>query len=86
MTRRVLTAMGSATAVAAAVGTCLLLSPAPQAQAGTICNADKTSCVTFGKGSISATSGGNNALVDFVNNMACGTPAGGTQQCKPIFP
>jgi hypothetical protein len=32
MTRRVLTAMGSATAVAAVVGGCLLLGPTPQAQ------------------------------------------------------
>jgi hypothetical protein len=33
MTRRVLTTIGSAAAVATAVGTCLLLAPTPQAQA-----------------------------------------------------
>src|SRR2546421_11934036 len=33
MTRRVLTTIGSATAVATAVGACLLLGPTPQAQA-----------------------------------------------------
>jgi hypothetical protein len=51
MTRRVLTALGSATAV----GACLLLGPTPQARAD-ICSG--TNCVHFGpNGSISATSG-----------------------------
>jgi hypothetical protein len=85
MTRRALTTMGSATAIAAMVGGCLMLGPTPQAQAGTICDSSSR-CVTFGSGSITATSGGNKAVVDFMNNLACATPAGGMQQCKPIFP
>jgi len=63
MTRRVLTAMGSATAVAAAVGTCLLLSPAPQAQAASspLCSIDTSTntknCVSYNSktGSLTAT-------------------------------
>ncbi|HYZ38770.1 MAG TPA: hypothetical protein VE673_18980 [Pseudonocardiaceae bacterium] len=51
--------MGSATAVTAVVGGCLLLGPTPQAQAADICstNSDGTkSCVKFGSNvSFSAT-------------------------------
>jgi hypothetical protein len=83
MTRRVLTAMGSATTVAAVVGGCLLLGPTPQAQAGTICDSSGR-CVTFGSGSISATSNGNTASVDFLTRMACAIPAVGMPQCKPF--
>lgn len=82
MTRRVLTAMGSATAIAAMVGGCLLLSPTPQAQAGTICNSTKTSCVTFGGGSISATktdtSGTSTALFSFSPFCVAGSSPSGS--------
>ena len=81
MTRRALTSIGSATAVATAVGACLLLGPSPQAQASTICNSSG-SCVTFGTGSISATSNGNTASVNFITRMACAIPAVGMQQCS----
>lgn len=54
MTRRVLTTIGSAAAVATAVGTCLLLAPTPQAQAD-ICSG--TNCVIFGPTGITAKSG-----------------------------
>lgn len=47
MTRRVLTAIGSVTAVAAAVGTCLLLGPTPQAQADTISGSSGSSSGTI---------------------------------------
>jgi len=52
MTRRVLTTIGSATAVATAVGACLLLGPAPQAQAttGRLCDPKTGNCVTFTQG------------------------------------
>jgi hypothetical protein len=77
MTRRTLTTMGSATAVAAVVGGCLLLGPTPQAQAGTICNSTKTSCVTFGSnGSFTATqtnSSGQTSTGTFSWNPFCVT-------------
>ena len=75
MTRRLLTTMGSATAVTAVVGGCLLLGPAPQAQAGTICNppTSTTNCVTFGPKSISATSGKSTGTVTFTPTGICAT-------------
>ena len=83
MTRRVLTAMGSATAVAAAVGACLLLGPTPQAQAGTIGNC-ATGCVTFDSTNhkITATNGSKSAFVQFFSNMVCAGTSSTDQQCK----
>ena len=80
MTRRVLTAMGSATAVAAAVGTCLLLGPTPQAQA-----ADCPGTGLFGISStcIYGNSDGNTGYVVFsgTGGKACAT-SGGKTTCK----
>jgi hypothetical protein len=83
MTRRVLTTIGSAAAVATAVGTCLLLGPTPQAQATTIGNC-ATGCVNIGTGTITATSGNKSAVVQFFGNMVCATASNGTtmtQKC-----
>lgn len=57
MTRRVLTTIGSATAVATTVGACLLLGPTPQAQAaaGPLCDPKTGNCVTFTKGGFQVT-------------------------------
>lgn len=76
MTRRVLTTTATATAIATAVGGCLLLGPTAQAQAtpGQLCDAAKN-CVTFGSNSISATSGtgtsAKTASVTFLSNGIC---------------
>ncbi|MBV8992604.1 MAG: hypothetical protein JO287_02625 [Pseudonocardiales bacterium] len=86
MTRRVLTTIGSATAIATAVGACLLLGPTPPAQAATTIGNCATGCVTFGTGSISAQNGTKNAVVQFFKTMVCatasdGTPSGTTTKC-----
>ena len=78
MTRRVLAAIGSVTAVAAAVGTCLLLGPTPQAQAATTIGNCATGCVSFGSGSISGQNGSKSAVIQFFNNMVCATASDGT--------
>jgi hypothetical protein len=79
MTRRTLTTMGSATAVAAVVGGCLLLGPTPQAQASG-CPTTFTGII-FSSDCIGATSGGNTGYVDFFHHQACAT-SGGTTTCK----
>lgn len=84
MTRRALTSIGSATAVATAVGACLLLGPTPQAQASPSCPPTFMG-VIFTPGCIGATSGGNVGYVDFGSGMACAKPAGATvATCKPL--
>jgi hypothetical protein len=67
MTRQVLTTIGAATAIAAAVGGCLLLGPIPQAQAAAICDSKNTmNCVTFNPGGgFTATNGKNTGTVTF---------------------
>lgn len=57
MTRRVLTTIGSATAVATAVGACLLLGPTPQAAAVPLCDQKTGNCVAFTKGGFQVTNG-----------------------------
>jgi hypothetical protein len=83
MTRRMLTTMGSTTAVAAVVGGCLLLGPTPQAQAATTIGNCATGCVNIGTGTITGSSGGNIASVNFITRMACALSAGSTTPtCK----
>ena len=83
MTRRVLTALGSATAVATAVGACLLLGPTPQAQAAD-CGRLTTGSFKITNGCISATNNGNSAWVSFMSGMitACGQQGTATPTCK----
>jgi hypothetical protein len=88
MTRRVLTAMGSATAVAAVVGGCLLLGPTPQAQAGTICYPlNSKNCVTSSGGVLKVTSSnGSSATYNLSTFCAMATNSSGTTAtygCSP---
>jgi len=86
MTRRVLTTIGSAAAVATAVGTCLLLAPTPQAQAATTIGNCTTGCVIFDSttNKITAINGTKSAFVQFFSNMVCAGTSPTDQQCKPF--
>jgi hypothetical protein len=82
MTRRVLTTIGSATAVATAVGACLLLGPTPQAQAADC--PPNTGLFGISSTCIFGTNGGNTGYVTFPgggHGQACAV-SGGKTTCK----
>lgn len=84
MTRRVLTTIGSATAVATTVGACLLLGGTAQAQAAPACPPTIIGVILI-PGCIGASSGGNVGYVDFGSGMVCAKPATATvATCKPL--
>jgi hypothetical protein len=74
MTRRVLTTMGSATAVAAVLGGCLLLGPTPLARAdvsGTSGNSSGSISTTNGVTTITGKSGSSTGTVKFGSGTFC---------------
>jgi hypothetical protein len=84
MTRRVLTTIGSATAVATAVGACLLLGPTPQAQAADCPPPPNTGLFGISSTCIFGTNGGNTGYVTFTgggHGQACAV-SGGKTTCK----
>jgi hypothetical protein len=81
MTRRMLTTMGSATAVAAVVGGCLLLGPTPQAKADiTGSNGSSSGSISSSGGTttITGTSSSGKGTVVFGPGIFCAMASSGT--------